>query len=108
MKYISFLVAFLLCFLIGTTALAQEIKGMRLASSTADAVRFVADLSAEAQVLVSRLSNPPRLVLDFKNTTFSPLAKAQKFSPVNLSGVCARAHRLPAPRGLCWICQTRL
>lgn len=86
MKYISFLVAFLLCFLIGTTALAQEIKGMRLASSTADAVRFVADLSAEAQVLVSRLSNPPRLVLDFKNTTFSPLAKAQKFSPVNFVG----------------------
>ena len=86
MKYISFLVAFLLCFLIGTTALAQEIKGMRLASSTADAVRFVADLSAEAQVLVSRLSNPPRLILDFKNTTFSPLATAQKFSPVNFVG----------------------
>ena len=86
MKYISFLVAFLLCFLIGTTALAQEIKGMRLASSTADAVRFVADLSAEAQVLVSRLSNPPRLILDFKNTTFSPLSKAQKFSPVNFVG----------------------
>lgn len=86
MKYISFLVAFLLCFLIGTTALAQEIKGMRLASSTANAVRFVADLSAEAQVLVSRLSNPPRLILDFKNTTFSPLAKAQKFSPVNFVG----------------------
>lgn len=75
-------IAGVLFFIIGVLPIrvaAVEISDIRLAAHTPTTVRFVADLSDETEVLISRLSNPQRLVIDFQNTTFSKEAREKVF-----------------------------
>ena len=54
----------------GTICHAQTIEGMRMSSTSADGIRFVADLDQKTDVKVFRLENPSRLVMDFAGTRF--------------------------------------
>lgn len=62
------------------SANATEIKEMRLATYTSDTVRFVAELSQKTEANIFRLENPSRLVVDFKDTTFSKEAQKKNLS----------------------------
>ena len=86
MKLLWGAVGILLTFLIMGNAGATEITQMRLAAGAPDSVRFVAELSTETNPKVSRLENPPRLVVDFPNTSFSGAAKNQKFVQTGFIG----------------------
>ncbi|MBQ7413696.1 MAG: N-acetylmuramoyl-L-alanine amidase [Alphaproteobacteria bacterium] len=86
MKHGWIAIGLFLMLLITGRAEAVEIMQMRLAAGTPDSVRFVAELSAEAAPKVSRLESPPRLVIDFPDTSFSQTAKEQKFGPTGFVG----------------------
>ena len=82
-----FLSVFLCLFLfVSKSVFATEIIEMRLASSSPDTVRFVAELSAESNPKVSRLENPPRLVIDFPKVNFSISARKQQFGKTGFVG----------------------
>lgn len=79
--------AFFLC-LWATCVLAASVQDMRLSVKQNNAVRFVADLSSEVDASVFRLTNPPRLVIDFKKTDFSPKARRKNFGKTGfISGI---------------------
>ena len=65
---------------------ATDIVEMRLATGAPDAVRFVAELSDQSNPKVSRLEDPPRLVVDFPGVRFSPSAQRQKFGKTGFVG----------------------
>ena len=52
------------------TAVAQKIQDLRLSASDAQNVRFVVDLDAQANIKLSHLTNPARLVIDVENASF--------------------------------------
>ena len=68
-----------LAFLTAVPAFAQQIQDLRLSASDNQNVRFVVDLSDRAEIKLSRLNNPPRLVIDVENAPFSATAKAKQF-----------------------------
>ena len=53
-----------------SSAFAQKIQDMRLSSKDAENMRFVVDVNDQAQIQLSRLENPARLVIDVKNASF--------------------------------------
>lgn len=57
---------------IAATGRAGTISDLRLAANAPGTVRLVAELSAETPVFVSRLTAPPRLVIDFEQSAFAP------------------------------------
>jgi len=59
---------------------------MRLAVGSPGTVRFVAEVSSESNPKVSRLENPPRLVIDFPGVNFSQKAREQKFGKTGFVG----------------------
>ena len=72
----------LLCFLTlsASFAFAQKIQDLRLSSSDAQNVRFVVDLSDQAAIKLSRLSNPSRMVIDVENAPFEVGVREKVFS----------------------------
>ena len=68
MRLLKALLFLWLC-LINTFCLAQTVQDIRLAGTPTDGVRFVAELDKEADVSLSKLNNPPRLVIDFKGSS---------------------------------------
>ena len=86
MKTVARILLFMLLALTALSASALDILGMRLAANAPHTVRFVADLSAEANPKVSRLEKPPRLVIDFPGASFSKAVKAQKLAGTSFVG----------------------
>ena len=70
---------FLLLLTFVSVAKAQTIQDLRLSVNDAENVRFVVDISDQTAITLSRLTNPPRLVIDLKNAPFTPEAQAKKF-----------------------------
>ncbi len=62
-----------------STAIAQKVQDLRLSSNDAQSVRFVVDLSDKADIKLSRLSHPPRLVIDVENALFEAGVQEKKF-----------------------------
>ncbi|MBQ3695474.1 MAG: N-acetylmuramoyl-L-alanine amidase [Alphaproteobacteria bacterium] len=62
-----------------TSAVAQKIQDLRLSANDAQNVRFVVDLSDQAEIKLSRLSNPPRMVIDVENAPFEPGVREKRF-----------------------------
>lgn len=77
---------FALLTLLSQPTWALDILNLRLGAATPHSVRFVAELSAESNPKVYRLENPPRLVIDFPQTTFSAKAKSQQFEKTGFVG----------------------
>ena len=86
MKWLSFVLIVVGCLVWGTRATATEITDIRLASSTPETIRFVAELSGEASPKVSRLDNPARLVIDFPKTEFAKEVRQRKIGTVGFVG----------------------
>ncbi len=79
--------AFFFC-LWALCATAATIQDMRLSAKQNNAVRFVADLSAKTDISVFRLTNPSRLVVDFKHTDFTEKARKRNFGKTGfISGI---------------------
>ncbi len=74
--------------LTGTFCLAQTVQDIRLSGTPADGVRFVAELDKEADVSLSKLNNPPRLVIDFKGTRFDNQLLQKKWPAVGFVHTC--------------------
>jgi len=70
-----------LCFLMLWTpsVFAQKIQDLRLSVNDAQNVRFVVDLTDQAEIKLSRLSNPPRMVIDVENAPFEPGVREKRF-----------------------------
>ena len=73
---------FFLCLLICTinTAVAQRILDLRLSASDAQNVRFVVDLDSQAEIKLSHLTNPARLVIDVENASFGSGVQGKVFT----------------------------
>lgn len=82
------------CVWCGFQAQAATITDLRLAANAPGTVRLVAELSAETGVYVSRLTAPPRLVVDFDQSVFAPAV--QKNVPAGTGFV--RGLRTGAPK----------
>ena len=65
-----------------TPVFAQKIQDLRLSASNNQTMRFVVDLSDQAEIKLSRLASPPRLVIDVQNATFDPTVLAKQFSKI--------------------------
>ena len=74
--------------MINSICFAQTIQDIRLATTPNDGVRFVAELDKQADVSVSKLSNPPRLVLDFKKAQFDAQVLQKKWPTVGFVNAC--------------------
>ena len=61
-------------------AFAQKIQDLRLSVNDDNTVRFVVDLSDQAEIKLSRLSNPPRMVIDVENAPFEPGVREKRFT----------------------------
>ena len=86
-------------------AAATDITTMRLAASTPDAVRFVAELSDESSPKVSRLENPRDWLLIFHKRDFQ---KGQRLSGLKKQGssvVSEPEFQIRERLGLSWICR---
>ncbi len=81
--------------LLSTSACAQQIQDLRLSVNDPQNVRFVVDISDRAEIKLSRLSNPPRLVVDVENTPFSETALNKKFE--NTGFISAIRTGTPTP-----------
>lgn len=81
-RKLAFLCLFLCCWFFTSTAMGVTIQNIRLAPYQPEVVRLVVELSDKTDASVFRLSNPSRLVVDFKNTSFSKKAPG-KIPPVN-------------------------
>ena len=66
--WIGFLLG-IICLLISPLSMATQIKGLRLWHDN-DSTRLVFDLSKSSKYKLFALSNPSRLVIDFKNSRF--------------------------------------
>lgn len=73
---------------IGNFVSAQTIQDIRLATTPSDGVRFVAELDHKTEVDLSRLSNPPRLVMDFKNAKFDSEILKKQWPSVGFVNAC--------------------
>jgi len=62
------------------TAVAQKVQDLRLSASDAQNVRFVVDLDAQANIKLSHLTNPARLVIDVENASFGPGVQNKVFT----------------------------
>ena len=81
--------------LLSTSACAQQIQDLRLSVNDAQNVRFVVDISDRAEIKLSRLTNPPRLVVDVENAPFSQIALNKKFE--NTGFISAIRTGTPTP-----------
>lgn len=87
MRLLKYLL-FICFFMINSICFAQTIQDIRLATTPNDGVRFVAELDKQADVSVSKLSNPPRLVLDFKKAQFDAQVLQKKWPTVGFVNAC--------------------
>lgn len=69
---------FLLIFM-APPAVSQQIQDLRLSISDAQNMRFVVDLSDRAEIKLSHLTTPPRLVIDVENASFSKTVQNKRF-----------------------------
>ena len=81
--------------LLSTSACAQQIQDLRLSVNDAQNVRFVVDISDRAEIKLSRLTNPPRLVVDVENAPFSEVVLNKKFE--NTGFISAIRTGTPTP-----------
>ena len=58
---------------------AQKIQDLRLSVNDAQNIRFVVDLNDQAEIKLSRLANPPRMVIDVENAPFEPGVREKRF-----------------------------
>lgn len=85
-----------LCFcLLSTFSLAQTVQDIRLSGTPTDGVRFVAELDKEADVSLSKLNNPPRLVIDFKKSGFNAQVLQKKWPAVGFVNACRTGTPMP-------------
>lgn len=79
-----------LCLLWGGASAAQDarVEALRLSRYQGDTLRFVAELSSEADVSVFRLESPTRLVVDFKKCAFGPAAQKNPPQPLDFIQGC--------------------
>lgn len=85
-----------LCFcLLSTFSLAQTVQDIRLSGTPTDGVRFVAELDKETDVSLSKLNNPPRLVIDFKKTGFDTRVLQKKWPAVGFVNACRTGTPVP-------------
>ncbi len=87
MRYLKYLL-FICFFMISNLCFAQTIQDVRLATTPNNGVRFVAELDKQADVSVSKLSNPSRLVLDFKKAQFDAQVLQKKWPSVGFVNAC--------------------
>jgi len=67
---------------------AQTIQDLRLAVNSAQTIRCVVDLDQQAEIVLSHLKSPPRLVIDVKKAQFSPALRQKGFNKIEfVSGV---------------------
>ena len=76
-KTCAFVWLILCCFLWTTPVLSAQIKNIRLAKYQPNVVRLVVETNEKPDAKVFTLSNPDRLVVDFKNTYFSKSAPSK-------------------------------
>ncbi len=69
-------IVFLFFLLFSTGCFAGVVQSLRMSADAAGATRFVADLDGKTDVKVFRLFQPSRLVVDFKDSSFSKAAEA--------------------------------
>ena len=74
-----FILAILFGVFFSTPVFAQKIQDIRLSASNEQTVRFVVDLSHQADIKLLHLSNPPRLAIDVQNASFDEGVKKKKF-----------------------------
>ena len=86
---------FLGLWFISSLSMAQTVQDIRLATTPTDGVRFVAELDEKADVSLSRLNNPPRLVIDFKNTSFDASILQKKWPTVGFVNACRTGNPTP-------------
>ena len=94
MRWFKGLLFVVLCFF-SCFCLAQTVQDIRLAGTPTDGVRFVAELDKETDVSLSRLNNPPRLVIDFKNTNFNAAILQKKWPTVGFVNACRTGNPTP-------------
>lgn len=82
------------CF-ISTISMAQTVQDIRLAGTPTDGVRFVAELDQETDVSLMRLNNPPRLVIDFKDSNFDAQVLQKKWPTVGFVNACRTGNPFP-------------
>ena len=87
MRWLKHLFFIYFC-MMGSFCFAQTIQDIRLATTPNDGVRFVAELDKQADVSVSKLSNPSRLVLDFKKAQFDAQVLQKKWPSVGFVNAC--------------------
>jgi len=93
--YLLRVLLFLWFFLLSSFSFAQTVQDVRLASTPADGVRFVAELDKKAEVSLSKLNNPPRLVIDFKGTDFDAQILQKKWPTVGFVNACRMGVPVP-------------
>ena len=76
-KTYAFVCLILCCFFWTANAFAAQIKNIRLAKYQPDIVRLVVEIDEKPDTKIFTLSNPARLVIDFKNTYFSQKSPAK-------------------------------
>ncbi|MBQ4472009.1 MAG: N-acetylmuramoyl-L-alanine amidase [Alphaproteobacteria bacterium] len=62
-----------------SSAWAQTIQDLRIGVSDSQNVRFVVDISGQASIKLSHLSNPPRMVIDVKDAPFAACVQNKKY-----------------------------
>lgn len=73
----AFVYLFLCCFFLTTSALAAQIKNIRLAKYQPNVVRLVVETDTKPNTKIFDLKNPNRTVVDFKGTYFSKSAPSK-------------------------------
>ena len=73
----AFVYLFLCCFFLTTSALAAQIKNIRLAKYQPNIVRLVVETDTKPNTKIFDLKNPNRTVVDFKGTYFSESAPSK-------------------------------
>lgn len=69
-------------------AFAQSIQNLRLSASDDQTVRFVVDLSHQTNIKLSKLTQPPRFVIDIENASFDAGVQNKTFANTGfISGI---------------------
>ena len=79
-----------------TTACAQTIQDIRLSANDSQTMRFVIDLSQQAEIKLAKLSNPSRFVIDVQNASFGVGVQDKKFAQIGFLSAIRTGHPTPA------------
>ena len=63
-----------------SSVLAQTIQDLRIGVTDSQNVRFVVDINGQANIKLSHLNAPPRMVIDVYNAPFAPGVQNKKFA----------------------------